>query len=142
MIDRSLILFAGLIASVMVFGAARAGLENSPPNDFERYYHATVVSVHDGDSITCEIEMGCKIRLTNYKIRLSGINAPELSAPGGQEAAAYLRKQVDGKRIVLMTYRDATGKYGRLLAVVWLKRSQNWKNINQKLLLTGHAEKY
>ena len=47
--------------------------------------HAKVLTVHDGDNATVEVDMG----FDEYKrvsVRLLGMNAIELSQPGGKEA--------------------------------------------------------
>lgn len=44
-----------------------------------------VIAVHDGDTITLQNESGYK------KIRLAGIDAPELKQPYGAESRAALR---------------------------------------------------
>ena len=62
-------------------------------------YHcdkATVVAVHDGDTITVRIELTPWVRTTlvidPQKVRFAGINAPELANPdgSGKAALAYL----------------------------------------------------
>jgi len=53
-------------------------------------YPATVVSIHDGDTITLAIDLGFDITATE-RCRVFGINAPELSTQAGKDAVAYAR---------------------------------------------------
>ena len=41
------------------------------------FYHAKIVKVYDGDTCTCEIDLGFNIT-RRVKIRLVGINTPEI----------------------------------------------------------------
>jgi endonuclease YncB( thermonuclease family) len=53
-------------------------------------YVAYVTAVHDGDTLTCRVDLGFDTwRVQN--VRLVGINARELSQPGGKEARDHLR---------------------------------------------------
>jgi len=53
-------------------------------------YRAVVAGVHDGDTITADVDLGWDIWRRATHIRLAGISARELSQPGGEEAAAHL----------------------------------------------------
>jgi micrococcal nuclease len=54
-----------------------------------RTYPATVTGVHDGDSATVQADLGWGVWRV-VTVRLSGINAIELSQPGGKEARDHL----------------------------------------------------
>ena len=41
-------------------------------------YKATCVRVYDGDSVTLDIQLGFNMAMLNQKIRLFGINTPEI----------------------------------------------------------------
>lgn len=45
-------------------------------------YSATVVAVHDGDTVKVDIDLGFDAHYVTW-VRLAGINAPELSTPAG-----------------------------------------------------------
>ncbi len=101
-------------------------------------YRARVVSVYDGDTITCEIDLGLNIILHNQKIRLYGINAPELKKeerPAGLKSRDALRERILGKEVLLYTVKDKKGKYGRLLARVIYEG----ECMNDWLVSTNHA---
>src|SRR5205814_7565302 len=52
-------------------------------------YRATVVAVHDGDTVTLDVDLGYHLHQTG-PYRLAGCNARELHAPGGAEARDHL----------------------------------------------------
>jgi micrococcal nuclease len=49
-------------------------------------YAATVTAVHDGDTITADVDLGFGVWLRGQAFRLRGLNARELAEPGGIEA--------------------------------------------------------
>lgn len=49
-------------------------------------YWAEVVEVHDGDSITCDVDLGFRVWHNAAHFRIAGISARELSMEGGREA--------------------------------------------------------
>lgn len=108
------------------------------------YYQAIVRSVYDGDTITVDIDLGLHNWVHGEKLRLLRINAPELRGPTRQAGAAardFLRSLVDGKTIVVETYKDDKEKYGRYLAEVWAPDDNGgYFNINDRMVKEGHAE--
>jgi micrococcal nuclease len=106
------------------------------------HYQAKVLRVYDGDTCTVDIDLGFNIIMRNEKIRLFRINAPELrgnSRKEGKAARDFLRSLIDGKQVILKTYRDKKGKYGRYLADIWLETEQGWINVNDEMVAKGHA---
>lgn len=103
-------------------------------------YNAYVTSVYDGDTITCDINCGFGVQLKKQKIRLFGLNTPEVR---GEEKAQgiisrdKLRERILDKEILLKTKKDKKGKYGRYLGVVYLGD----ENINDWLVESGLAKK-
>jgi len=111
------------------------------------HYAATVVSVYDGDTITVDVDLGFGVWLLKQKIRLYGIDAPEIRGEGkalGIKTRDWLRAQLwSGKKIELRTYKgtsggDEKGKYGRWLAEVFC----DGKNLNEEMLELGLAKRY
>ena len=104
-------------------------------------YSAEVKKVYDGDTITVDFDLGFGIILRKQKIRLLGINTPEVrgeSRDQGLISRDRLRERILGKTVTIKTSRDKKGKYGRWIGEVFIKD----ENINQWLLNEGLAAVY
>lgn len=85
---------------------------------------ALVVDVHDGDTV----------RLADgQRVRLWGIDAPELKQPHGKQARDHLRRLVLRRTVTLLTHGE--DRYGRVLAVVVV----DGRDANADLLRAGLA---
>jgi micrococcal nuclease len=142
-------LLAWPVMMVVVFTTMYV-VDSRADNTVYRTYVGTVVDCYDAD--TCDIafnlhaDLGFGISSTTVfadKVRLHGIDAWELRGeekPKGVVARDWLLSQVRGRTlrvdVVQRAGRDARGKYGRWLAVLWL----GTVNLNQKLVELGHAE--
>ena len=108
-------------------------------------YKAFVKEVYDGDTITVDIDLGLKTFIHNEKIRLFGINTPEVRGEErskGLISRDYLRTLILNKEILLETIKDEKGKYGRYLGIIWInKMGKTLTNINELLVKEGLAEK-
>lgn len=101
-------------------------------------YNAKVVSVYDGDTITVDIDLGLKTFIKGEKIRLFGINAPEVrgeSRAMGIISRDWLRAKILGKNIILKTIKDKKGKYGRYIGDIYI----DGVNINTEIVSQGFA---
>ena len=111
-------------------------------------YNAHVTKVYDGDTITVDIDLGLGVWLKGQKIRLFGINAPELRGDThdeGIKSRDFLRKLVLDKDVTVVTYKDKKGKWGRWLGDVFLSRnyiSEIDLCVNSVLITEGCAEPY
>ena len=106
-------------------------------------YRALCVKVYDGDTITCDIDLGFYITLRKQTIRLLSIDTPEIRGderPEGLIAKDWLAEQILNKEVVLHTLKDKRGKYGRWLADVYLPESDI--SLNKTMLDLGIAKKY
>ena len=86
-------------------------------------YRAKITDVYDGDSFTADIDLGMGVHMHGVKIRLSYVNTPEIRGeerPKGLEVRDHVRELILGKEVVIQTQQDKTGKYGRLLAEVYI----------------------
>ena len=104
-------------------------------------YKATVTKVYDGDTITVDFDLGFGIVLKKQKIRLLGINTPEVRGPeraDGILSRNALRQRILDKQVIIRTSKDKKGKYGRWLGEVYVED----ENINQWLITEGYAIKY
>ena len=106
-------------------------------------YPAQVTAVYDADTITVDINLGFHTWRRNEKIRLFGINAPEVrgdSKPEGIKSRDWLRDKILGKEVSIQTVKarndtDKRGKFGRYLAVIW----SDGINLNEELVRLGLA---
>ena len=107
------------------------------------HYKALVTAVYDGDTITVDFDLGLHTWIKGEKIRLHRINAPELRGeerPRGLLSRDYLRELILGKEIIIETFKDKRGKYGRYLGEVWLLIGEDYVNINDDLVRKGFAD--
>ena len=87
---------------------------NSPHPQITEDFHATVVRVHDGDTVTLRAEF----RDFEFPLRLLDIDSPEMSE-GGEEARDWLRGQILDEEVqIKINRKERVGKYGRLLGKV------------------------
>ena len=96
-------------------------------------YNANVTSIYDGDTITCDIDCGFGVLLIKQKIRLYGLNAPEVRGETREQGIVSrdkLRERILNKKITLKTIKDKKGKYGRYIAEIYL----DTENINDWLV--------
>lgn len=114
-----LALFVGLLLST-------AAAQSVPAPPTTKSYYGTVTDVHDGDSLT--VVGGSKKHPTTHKVRLEGIDAPEVAPPPGckhgpgqpygEEAAASLAEMVLDKRVHVIVNLRSHDLYGREIAMV------------------------
>ena len=114
-------------------------------------YKALVTSVYDGDTITVDINLGFGIVAQKQKIRLANINTPEVR---GEEREAglisrdVLREKILHKSIIITTFKDKKGKYGRYIGEIYIEENlitenvdtSTLININEWLVAEGYAE--
>ena len=112
-------------------------------------YEAKVISVHDGDTITVEIDLGFEMKFTD-KIRFYGINAPELKIkdangkmqinPKGMQTLSKVNEFLEpGDLITIETIKDKKEKYGRYLANIFVEKDKSQICLNDYLLNNGLA---
>ena len=107
-----------------------------------------IVSIYDGDTMKVVVDVGFGI-YTKQTLRLYGINAPELRGPekeAGKVSRDWLREKVyaamekDGDGITIKTFKDKTGKYGRLLAEVFVTGTD--VSLNEQMVNENLAKEY
>ncbi len=104
-------------------------------------YRAVVTAVYDADTITVDVDLGFRAWLRGVKVRLYGIDAPEMRGPerpDGITSRDWLRGEILGQEIIMRTYKDRTGKYGRWLASLY-RAEDDETSINQELVTLGLA---
>lgn len=95
-----------------------------------------VARVLDGDTI---------VIAGDERVRLVGINAPEPHPepqPGAIEAKRFVENLCPPGAEVGLDIDDLRprDKYGRTLAIVYVRVDGSWVNLNAELLRNGHAE--
>ena len=106
------------------------------------WYTARLDRVIDGDTVVLHIDLGLHVTKLHV-VRLYGINAPEIRGPhrttAGREATDFLKSLLTTKdTLFVKTIRDQTGKYGRLLAALFL---DNGECIQRKMVESGFAQR-
>ena len=104
-------------------------------------YKALVTKVYDGDTITVDIDLGFGVCLKGQKIRLLGIDTPEIRGVEREEGLRsrdVLRGKIINKWVSIKTFKDKKGKYGRWLGEVWLDDLC----MNEWLLTEGYAKPF
>ena len=107
-------------------------------------YKATIDSIYDGDTMTCTIDCGFGVHLSKQKIRLYGINTPEVRGDEkeeGKKSRDAVREKLMGKDILLKTIKDKKGKYGRYLGIIYLEEDHKQININDWIVENNYGEK-
>ena len=97
-------------------------------------YQAVVERVVDGDTLWAEIDCGFHIWV-RQKLRLRGIDTPELSRAAGQEARDWVLGRMEADRAVQVR-TERPDKYGRYLADVFLA---DGGFLNGELVARGEA---
>ena len=107
-------------------------------------YKAKILSVYDGDTVTADIQLGFYVIAHKVKLRLYGINTPEIrggtaeTKKAGITARDWLREQILDKEVTLKSF--GKGKYGRWLVDIYLDEDET--SLNQQLIDKGFAQSY
>lgn len=101
-------------------------------------YKAKVYRVVDGDTIIVDIDLGFNTFVSNVRLRLARINAPETkgaSIEAGKVSKDFLTNLLDKKDIMIKTSKSQIDIYGRYIAEVYLGEV----NINDLMVEKGFA---
>ena len=108
-------------------------------------YNANVVRVYDGDTIWVDIDLGFGLWMKNQSIRLANIDTPEVR--GEEKVEGFVSRdrviqilEESDNKCVLKTTLVGRGKYGRILAEIFVKNET--RSINEMLLAEGLAVVY
>ena len=112
-------------------------------------YRARITKVYDGDTITADVDVGLGVWVHGQKLRLYGINTPEVRGEEREEGLKardfVLLKVPIGSEVVVRTYKDTKGKYGRWLADVFYPTPHNplgpMVSLNETLVARGFAKR-
>jgi len=107
----------------------------SPHKQINNDFTATVVKVHDGDTITLSVDF----RDFNFPLRFSNTNAPELNEKGGHEAKDKLKSMIEGEEVnILINPDNRVEKWGRLLGEVMFQGL----NLNDLMINLGFSTSF
>ena len=121
-------------------------------------YKAQVKAVVDADTIDVLIDLGFGVH-TMQRLRLYGIDAPEMKTEAGKVAKEYVKSVLLGADASMFVYvrtlKDKKDKYGRKLAVLYFdpvsmlldqdesKIEMMASSFNLQIVRNGHAvERY
>lgn len=103
-------------------------------------YKAKVIKVIDGDTVDLNIDLGFHIWVVK-RVRLSGIDTPELYTQTGKTAKAFVENLLPiGLTVTITTKLDSSDKYGRVLGEITI--DNNLTSLNKILLNNGLASPY
>jgi len=103
-------------------------------------YRAEIIGVYDGDTVTAKVDLGF-LHFQIMKLRLYGIDTPELRGAEREQGLIVrdiVREKILNKEVVIDTYKDKQGKFGRYLATI----NVDGIDLNQWLVDNGHAVRY
>ena len=108
------------------------------------YKVVSVDKVVDGDTFYLTVDLGFHV-YHRIKVRLQGVDAPEIFRPvneaekkAGLAARDFVERWLKQGRLIIKTYKDRTGKYGRYLADVY----REGEDESLSHALKAHLEKY
>lgn len=93
-------------------------------------FNGKVVSIHDGDTIT--VLQGKQ----QVKVRLFGIDAPELKQPYGKKSKQFLTNLIAGE--VVEVKENGKDRYKRTIGIVYLGNT----DMNAQMVENGYAWAY
>lgn len=106
-----------------------------------------VLSIYDGDTMKVVLDLGFGIS-SRQTLRLYGIDTPEMRGEEREQGIVsrdWLRQKIGEAQennvdIIIKSTKDKKGKYGRLLASVFIGESET--SLNEQLIAEGLAEVY
>ena len=98
----------------------------------QEMFFGKVVSVSDGDTLSVRPDAGGPAR----KLRIDGIDAPEICQPGGEASRQALAVYALNRRVAVTLRRD--DDYGRGLARLVVDN----RDMGAQMVSTGHAWSY
>ena len=138
----SLLIAAFLVVLQPTMSAAAEDIPTEPTY----LYRAVVVRVVDGDTIDVDIDLGFYVWIRKQRIRLFGIDAPEIRGETRQEGLAateHLKSLIEGETIILRTVKGIDGgdrddSFGRWLGTIY----HGDMDVNAEMVRSGHAKPY
>ena len=144
--QRRILTAATAVVMMGLFAMSRLGVFKTDPVGDRRLYHDqtfTVVKIVDGDTLDLNVA-DPKADREHTRVRLWGVDTPETKHPRygemywGPQAAKFTREMTlhQRVRVILEPFEKSRGKYGRLLAYIYLP---DGKMLNEELIKLGHG---
>jgi micrococcal nuclease len=127
-------------------------------------YNAVIRKVVDGDTIEIDIDLGLSAWVHNEKIRLYGIDTPEVygvkkGSPEwelGNQSSEFVKQNLkENSQVIIETIKDKKEKFGRYLALIYvqidqriltglsdIRRYGDYYCLNDILIAKGLAKRY
>ena len=120
------------------------------------YKVSSLEKVVDGDTIDVTLDLGFDV-CTRQRVRLLGIDTPESRTSDATEKVYGLISKQKLKEWCMKAVasedddieielrcpeRDSRGKFGRILAEVWVSEGGQWTNVNKWMCDEGYAVPY
>jgi endonuclease YncB( thermonuclease family) len=99
---------------------------------------ARVSRVIDGDTLVCDLDLGWGLWLHDRRVRLAGVNCPEMNTLEGEAARLYVTELLAEVKWQVTVVSHSLDKYGRVLGEVRLGENEA-TNLSAFLLADGHA---
>ncbi|MEW5747025.1 MAG: thermonuclease family protein [Nitrospirota bacterium] len=102
-----------------------------------------VITVHDGDTVSIRAKSFAGIPLKAERVRLIGIDAPELDQePWGRRAKRHLKQLISKSNWIVLIERDVEqrDRHGRPLVYLWDRRGE--RMLNEEMIEAGYARLY
>jgi micrococcal nuclease len=121
-----------------------------------KYRVSSLEKVVDGDTIDVNIDLGFDV-CTKQRVRLLGIDTPESRTRDPEEKKFGLLSKKKLKEWCLKAVAsekddieielrcpeaDSRGKFGRVLAEIWVSENGQWTNVNKWMCEEGYAVPY
>ncbi len=115
-----------------------------PPEPYT--YWATVKRAIDGDTLVIDLDLGFNVSLTDVRLRIYGINCPEIGTEEGKEALRYVNEWLSmdeqysskPKAYKVTVKNHKKDKYGRILGEVMYIH----ECLGEALIKAGKAKPY
>lgn len=112
-------------------------------------YRCVVVKVVDGDTVDVDIDLGFGVWMKKQRIRMYGIDTPESRTRDLEEkkyglmAKEIVKKYVpEGSTQTLITRKDKSGKYGRILGSFKITFEENETTLNEWMVKYHYGVEY
>jgi len=112
------------------------------------YENVSLGKVVDGDTLDLCIDLGFGVAKIE-RVRLFGINTPELVTPEGRDCKEKVNGLLLLKPLMAITFKnerkeDRKDKYGRYLAIIYTQQKvgEPYLNLNKTLLSGGLAKPF